>query len=246
MPVGPAARDEPKDAFFVERREYGPLLGTPVSVKRGETVLAEGPAAVQDLLPELAQRAHQDRARIEKIEKGEIGDINFAIEKARLHGRGLDLLARKDPERDLSKERAEIERTIAEQKAQFQARTETLQKVLEEAASTYVTFRSADGREKELRSLDIFRSYPANQLGGFGRLAVYGSRLWEFFSAGPRESNTEGGIFPAIFGTVMMVLIMSIIVVPLGVLAALYLREYARQGPLVRRMTFLTRTRREA
>jgi phosphate transport system permease protein len=63
---------------------------------------------------------------------------------------------------------------------------------------------------------------------------VYGSRLWEFFSSEPRESNTEGGIFPAIFGTVLMVMLMSIVAVPFGVLAALYLREYARQGLFVR------------
>ena len=50
----------------------------------------------------------------------------------------------------------------------------------------------------------------------------------------PRESNTEGGIFPAIFGTVMMVFLMSFAVVPFGVLAALYLREYAKEGPMVR------------
>jgi len=105
---------------------------------------------------------------------------------------------------------------------------------MESAGTTYVTVRAADGQEKELRALDMYRAYPANQLGVAGRLGVYGSRLWEFFSADPRESNTEGGIFPAIFGTVMMVIVMSIIVVPLGVLAALYLREYARQGPLVR------------
>ena len=60
------------------------------------------------------------------------------------------------------------------------------------------------------------------------------SRLWEFVSGDPRESNTEGGIFPAIFGTVMMVMLMSVAAVPFGVLAALYLREYARQGALVR------------
>jgi phosphate transport system permease protein len=63
---------------------------------------------------------------------------------------------------------------------------------------------------------------------------VYASRVWEFLSADPRESNTEGGIFPAMFGTVMMVMLMSAVAVPLGVLAALYLREYARQGPFVR------------
>ena len=78
--------------------------------------------------------------------------------------------------------------------------------------------------------LDLFRVYPANRLSTPGRAAIYASRLWEFLSGDPRESNTEGGIFPAIFGTVMMVLIMSIVAVPFGVLAALYLREYAKQG----------------
>ncbi|MDZ7763686.1 MAG: phosphate ABC transporter permease PstA [Melioribacteraceae bacterium] len=60
------------------------------------------------------------------------------------------------------------------------------------------------------------------------------AKLWELLSDEPRESNTEGGIFPAIFGTVMLVLIMSIFMVPFGVLAALYLREYAKQGVMVR------------
>src|SRR5690606_36742991 len=45
---------------------------------------------------------------------------------------------------------------------------------------------------------------------------------------------TEGGIFPAIFGTVMMVMLMSVIVTPFGVIAAVYLKEYAKQGPLTR------------
>src|SRR4030095_4170397 len=67
-----------------------------------------------------------------------------------------------------------------------------------------------------------------------GRARVYASRLWEFVSGDPRESNTEGGIFPAIFGTVMMVIIMSLLALPMGELAALYLREYAKQGVLVR------------
>src|SRR4029079_12601366 len=73
-----------------------------------------------------------------------------------------------------------------------------------------------------------------NRLGLGGKLRVYAARIWEFVAGQPRESNTEGGIFPAIFGTVMMVFLMSIAVTPLGVLAALYLREYAKQGPLVR------------
>src|SRR5215470_19903782 len=61
----------------------------------------------------------------------------------------------------------------------------------------------------------------------------YVGNVWALLHDDPRESNTEGGVFPAIFGTVMMVMIMSIIVTPLGVLAAFYLREYARQGAFV-------------
>ncbi len=66
-----------------------------------------------------------------------------------------------------------------------------------------------------------------------GKLGVYLARWWEFLSDEPREANSEGGVFPAIWGTVAMTLIMSIAVVPFGVLAALYLREYARSGLLV-------------
>jgi len=224
-------RERPPEVYFVERREYGPLLATPVAVKEGDQVVAGVPEA---LLPELVRRAARDRRAVERIEKGEIGEINYRIEQARLRARKLDLIARAHPERDLSGERAAVQKTTQEQQALFQKKTEELQGLLEKAAATFVAFRTVDRREKDLRALDIYRAYPANRLGGFGRLGVYAGRLWEFVSGNPRESNTEGGIFPAIFGTVMMVLIMSIIVVPLGVLAALYLREYARQGALVR------------
>ena len=123
---------------------------------------------------------------------------------------------------------------MEEQRALYAKKQEELGRIVELAAPATLTVQIAGGREKELRTLDLYRAYPANRLGFAGRLGIYTHRLWQFLRDGPRESNTEGGIFPAIFGTVMMVIIMSIIVVPLGVLAALYLREYAKQGALVR------------
>jgi phosphate transport system permease protein len=227
-------RDRPRHAYFIERREYGPLVGTPVKITREGRELAAGPEAVEAALPALVRQAAKDRAAIAKIEKDEIGDINYRIEQARLRSRRLELQATKDPGRDVSREREALEKAAAEQRALYEKKTGELAALLERAATTYLTVRTADGQEKELRTLDVYRAYPANQLSWAGRLGVYSSRLWGFFSEDPRESNTEGGIFPAIFGTVMMVLIMSIVVVPLGVLAALYLREYAKQGPLVR------------
>ena len=93
---------------------------------------------------------------------------------------------------------------------------------------------TSGGQRKDVPSATVVREVHPNALGLFGKLSVYASRVREFLFDDPRESNTEGGIFPAIFGTVMMVFLMSFAVLPLGVLAALYLREYARQGPLVR------------
>ena len=228
------SRERPKDLYFVERREYGPLLGTPSLVKRGDKELAKGEAAVAAMLPQLVRSAARDRAALKQIEKGDIGEINYRIERARLTARKLDFIAKHEPGRDLSAERAEIERMTAAQKALYQAKQDQLAKLMDDVGAVYVTFTTAGGREKELRALDVYRAYPANDLGWFSRAGIYASRLWTFISDDPRESNTEGGIFPAIFGTVMMVFIMSLIVVPLGVVAALYLREYAKQGALVR------------
>jgi phosphate transport system permease protein len=92
---------------------------------------------------------------------------------------------------------------------------------------------TAQGQELAIRLADIVRAYPANQLSFTDKLGVYGSRWTEFLTDEPREANSEGGVVPPIVGTVALTLIMSLVVVPFGVLAALYLREYARAGPVV-------------
>jgi phosphate transport system permease protein len=53
---------------------------------------------------------------------------------------------------------------------------------------------------------------------------------WEFISADPTEGMTQGGIFPAIYGTAVLTLLMTVLVMPVGVLTAIYLHEYAPQG----------------
>lgn len=80
---------------------------------------------------------------------------------------------------------------------------------------------------------NIVRAYPANRLSTGNRLGIYFSRWREFLLDDPREANSAGGVFPAIWGTIAMTIIMSLIVVPFGVLASLYLREYAKGGFLV-------------
>jgi len=81
---------------------------------------------------------------------------------------------------------------------------------------------------------DVIRAFEPNALGIPGKLRLYAVQLWEFLATGPRNVNTAGGVFPALFGTVLMVLLMSVVVTPFGVLAAIYLSEYARQGFVTR------------
>jgi phosphate transport system permease protein len=112
-------------------------------------------------------------------------------------------------------------------------RTGTMVPTIEEARRVGV-LEIADGRRVEFPLAGVVRAVYPNDLSLAGKVGVYASRLSEFLFAEPRESNTEGGILPAILGTMLMVLVMSLIVVPLGVVAALYLNEYARQGQFVR------------
>jgi phosphate transport system permease protein len=226
------SRGRPADAVYVERREYGPFIGRVVAIADGERPIASGPDALATLLG-LVDRAADDRAALRAFERNELGAVNYRLEQARLRQRRVEL----DAERsggNAAKAVARLEQEIAALRSDYDTLEIRLAELATTASRIRVTLRAADGTEKDLSIVDVFRVYPANQLGTLARARVYASRLYEFLTAEPRESNTEGGIFPAIFGTVMMVLLMSLLAVPFGVLAALYLREYARQGVFVR------------
>jgi phosphate transport system permease protein len=72
-----------------------------------------------------------------------------------------------------------------------------------------------------------------------GNIAYHGwERLtWSFLTDQPRAGMTEGGIFPAIFGTVLLVLLMTLVGVPLGVCVAIYFSEYANRASWFYRWT---------
>jgi phosphate transport system permease protein len=229
-----AGRDEPKSLFFVERSEYGPLIGNPVRVLDGETVAAADPERAREMLPGLLEKASQDRRAIAEIERDQIGSVNYEMEQLRLEARRLDFRESREPGIDLTAERAAIAEREQALQARYDELSDRLSTLLASAGGARVVFETMQGQEKEIPSLEIYRAYPANGLSLLERMGIYASRLWTFLADEPREANTEGGIWPAIFGTVMMVFLMSLAVVPLGVLAAVYLREYARQGVMVR------------
>jgi phosphate transport system permease protein len=220
-------REEPPQAVVIERREWGNLYGFIKEVRDHGRVVAEGPErgleALRARLPEVS-RVYDE---IKRIETREIGGINYEQEQIRLSLRRVELQGvREGPE--VQRLRREMEGLQAQYAAQVAALTE-----LRTSLTASVVVATARGMEKDLPLAQVVRAYRPNLMSVPDKMGFYLGKVWEFVADDPRESNTEGGVFPAIFGTVMMVLIMSLAVTPLGVIAAFYLREYAKQGPFV-------------
>jgi len=126
---------------------------------------------------------------------------------------------------------------MAEIHAQELALNEKYQPELDESAALKEAiekdtfkYRLIDGTERQQPVGEILKVYRPNQFNVFRKIGFFLNHFWMFLSEPPREANTEGGVFPAIFGTFVMTVLMSAAVMPFGVLAAIYLREYASQG----------------
>jgi phosphate transport system permease protein len=222
----------PQWALLVERLEGGRFYGML------ESFVADGkPLATAPQQAWAAYRQHHDNAlrlnaQRHRLESDSLGAINARLEAARLAVRQAELdYGKPSPEYAAAQGQYEATQSAANQEtAAVQVQIDNIARANQRYQLVLTT---ADGQRATLQLANIVRAIPANQLGWLGRLEVYLSRWWEFLTAEPRETNSEGGVFPAIFGTVVMTLLMSIAVVPFGVLAALYLREYAKKGFLV-------------
>ncbi|MFZ5756823.1 MAG: phosphate ABC transporter permease PstA [Pseudomonadota bacterium] len=222
---------EPADAVLVERREWGNFYGRLVSVKENGNVVAAGAAAWEQAIERVA-RANDLAAQVVAIQKDEIGTINYRMEQLRLDEKRLLLEYAPQPVP------ADRLAPLAEKKqaldAEYARHAETLSALNDQMKRDAIVMRASDGSEHEIALSKVVFIEQPNSLGLFGKLGHFFGKLGEFVSDDPRESNTEGGIFPAIFGTVLMVFLMTLIVTPFGVIAAIYLREYANQGVITR------------
>ncbi|MCF6751580.1 MAG: phosphate ABC transporter permease PstA [Pseudomonas sp.] len=218
----------PHDMVVLERREWGNFYGELLNVKEAGQLVAEGDAAWAELQRRL-ERVEQLHGQIAQVEKVEIGRINHGLERLRLKTRKLELDGRLD-----AAAQAELDAERAEWDAEYRVLEQELIALQQQFNRDSITVRTVDGREQQISMGKVVRAYRPNAMSTTDKLGFYAAKLWEFVSDEPREANTEGGIFPAIFGTVLMTLIMAVIVTPFGVIAAVYLREYAKQGVLTR------------
>ncbi len=218
-----------KDMYLVERREWGPFIGRikEIDLAGTKTATPTYPALVAAIT-----QADTRRTAVERLDKVEIGAINHEIEDLRLGVRRAELGygVGSSEAKAAAAEAARQTARLLEQYKTLEAKVTALRQADE---SFTVTLEAIDLQTKTLPVSKLVRLYPANNLSTSDKWSVYASRWYEFIVGQPREANTEGGVLPAIVGTLTMMVLLSLAVAPFGVITALYLREYARQGFLV-------------
>ncbi len=218
------AQGLPLEMITIERREWGNFYGRLLAVKENGKVIATGDEA-WDVVQERIERVLAYIEEIEYLQKTEIGSINYRLERLRLKQKSLEL---KDQWNEEASKKIANEKSALNQEYQsYQAQLDKLYQVVKQDS---LLAREPGGSELEIPLKTVVRIIRPNSMSVLEKSIHYLQKFVEFVSEDPREANTEGGIFPAIFGTVMMVMLMAVIVTPFGVIAAVYLREYAKQG----------------
>jgi phosphate transport system permease protein len=218
----------PGDAVLVERREHGNFAGFLKSVSAAELApdSASGPwdtlvKARRSLLPKLAAIQQQ---------KDAMSELNYRAEQLRMKILKLEYTNRALNASEIVALTATREKLLAE----FNSLNEQVTGLQNDLERFTAEFADVTGAVKEVALTEIIRIQRPNAMSIPAKMLAYAERMRELLLDDPRESNTEGGLFPAIFGTVMMVLLMSIFSLPFGVIAAVYLREYAKDSLMTR------------
>lgn len=217
------ATREPADVLVAERMEYGDLIFYPLRLTTAEAgEIAATDPKFRPALDAALKKAAGIRKQLLTIERKEIGKISKQMT-------GLEKEIRNDPSSGPANRGRIAELQTGYEKLAADARV-----LRAELGRDILRVRLASGDERDQPTGDLIHIYQPNQLSFVRRISLACQQFFAFLSEDPREANTEGGIFPAIFGTFVMTILMSLVVTPLGVIAAIYLREYARQGTFVR------------
>jgi len=170
-------------------------------------------------------RALEFRDKEHDLLSGDIGRINYELDRIRLNQRKLEL------EGDLTAQKtAELLTKSNALRAEYLTLETELFSYREQAKRDSVVVKDMRGQLVTMPLSYILDFYQPNNMSFLEKVGHWFHQVYKFISNDPREANTEGGVFPAIFGTVFMVMLMAVIVTPFGVIAAIYLHEYAAKN----------------
>jgi phosphate transport system permease protein len=227
------SRSIPGDLVRVVRTEYGDAFGRVTGA-----VAADGQSldvASETEIGEFLKRGDQwrrERKRLEK-ERGQLrrplSDLEERLDTAERSARA----ATPEGIAQVAELEAAVERVAEELSPQLDALQSEIDELDALMRQARLVLRSG-AEDIEVPLANVLDVLWPNRLGLARRAAQAVREGVLFLITEPREANTEGGVFPALFGTVLLVLLMSVAVVPLGVVTAVYMTEYARPGILLR------------
>lgn len=212
--------DVPVDVTVVERVEWGNFYG-----------FLRGLPGHEGAVDWSAFLAALDEVEVKREALAEFEDEMKALNETLLNLK--DELAKQVHRGRSEGEQQELKNQIGALEQEFQALMAQQSSANNAVRARTAIFADGAGTEKEIVLADIVRVYSPNAMGGLEKAGFYAGKLWELLADEPRESNTEGGLFPAIFGTVILIFLMSVFSFPLGVIAGIYLRLYAKNGPML-------------
>ncbi|WP_028768271.1 phosphate ABC transporter permease PstA [Shewanella fidelis] len=221
------SRSQPENIAVIERSKNGDFYGFPIAIiEDGKRLTSQN---IEADFESYIERAVALNEQALKLQKGVIGSINYELENLRLKARSYELKGELTESRQ-----AEIDAARAKLNAEYLVVEKEFFALKTEAGRDAVVIRDMRGEEVTLKMDTILDVAYANRLSFIGKVGHWFVGVGKFISDDPREANTEGGVFPAIFGTVFMVMLMAVIVTPFGVIAAIYLHEYAKKGPITK------------
>ncbi|NQZ21148.1 MAG: phosphate ABC transporter permease PstA [Colwellia sp.] len=207
---------KPAELVVIERRTNGNFYGYV------ESIVLDGQSLGLEKMTELVERVEDFQSEIDELQKADIGAINYQIERLRLKKRKHKLDDTLTAERE-----NDIDQQVATLQAEYLVLEKQLMIIRDQVSRDKLVVRAMGGEILQINFENILNVTYNNKLSVFGKISVFMTQIGHFLIDDPREANTEGGVFPAIFGTVLMVLLMTVIVSPMGVVAAIYLHEYA-------------------
>ncbi|MHA3541348.1 phosphate ABC transporter permease PstA [Yersinia enterocolitica] len=220
-------RSQPKDLLVLDRHingtAYGFLAGM---LDNGQPVVGDNLAQeLQKRIPVIQALVRQSK----DIQFRQMNMLNQQFEALRLQKKRLQMSGNFD-----GKAQDRIEAEWGELQRSHQAMMEKLRGLQSDQSRYTLLLRDMNGQVHPLPLSQINRAWYPNDMSLGQKLRHFAVQTHKFLTDNPRNANTEGGVFPAIFGTVLMVILMSIVVMPLGVIAAVYLHEYAGKNWLTR------------
>ncbi|MGF1770460.1 phosphate ABC transporter permease PstA [Enterovibrio makurazakiensis] len=212
------------DIAVIERTEHGVFFGIPVGF------MENGAIVDRDVSPAFYEEkidvAEQQRTAISTLEYSEIEKVNRQLNAIKTEAQSYQKADQSIPQF--------VSDEIAILTQRYDALETSLMTLRTAHALDYLLVKDRNGNSVKVPLNNVLAMWYPNAMSGPEKLFQWAHQILRFVTENPREANSEGGVFPAIFGTVLMVLLMSIMVTPLGVLAAVYLHEYAGKNAFTR------------